>query len=89
MKSSYKENCYNNVFKALAFCIKPTKIVEFGILEAYSLLAWIEATEIDTEIEAYDIFEDFPYNGASHADITERFNTHTNVTIKRRKSTEI
>ena len=35
MKSSYKENCYNNVFKALAFCIKPTKIVEFGILEAY------------------------------------------------------
>ena len=83
MKSSYKENRYNNVFKALAFCIKPKRIVEFGILEAYSLVSWIESTDNDTQIEAYDIFEDFPYNGASYPDITERFSDYQNVAIKR------
>ena len=83
MKSSYKENNYDNVFRALAHVVRPKKVVEFGILEAYSLTTWVDVCSPDTEILAYDIFEQFPYNAASYTDIVEKFEKHKNVSIRR------
>ncbi len=83
MKSSYKKNNYANVFRVLCFCIEPKKIVEFGILEAYSLKSFIESCPEKTKIEAHDIFEEFPYNSANFDKITQRFSMHPNVSIHR------
>tara|TARA_R110000744_G_scaffold142853_1_gene254611 strand:+ start:15593 stop:16150 length:558 start_codon:yes stop_codon:yes gene_type:complete len=83
VKSSYKENNYGNVFRALAHTIRPKKVVEFGILEAYSLTTWVGVCPSSTEILAYDIFEEFAYNAASYTDIVNRFNKYDNVSIRR------
>ena len=83
MKSSYKENNYDNVFQALAHVVRPKKVVEFGILEAYSLTTWVGVCPSSTEILAYDIFEEFPYNAASYTDIVDKFAKHDNVSIRR------
>jgi len=73
MKSSYKENKLDIVFKTLCGIIKPTKIVEFGILDGYSLKTFIENTGTDCIIEAYDIFDDFPYNAANYNHILKEY----------------
>lgn len=83
MKSSYKENHYGNVFKALAISTKPRRIVEFGILEAYSLTIWAESCPETTQISAYDIFEDFPYNAADYKNIVDKFKAYNNISINR------
>ena len=83
MKSSYKQNNYASVFKAVCYFVKPKKVVEFGILEAYSLKAFIDSCPSTTKIEAHDIFEEFPYNSANFDKITEKFSVYSNVSIHR------
>lgn len=83
MKSSYEKNCYKNVFKTLSYCINPKKIVEFGILEAYSLAAWIDSCDTSVSIEAHDIFDEFPHNAANYNSISKEFEPYSNVTIHR------
>ena len=65
IKSSYKSNNYDKVFQSICFALNPKKIVEFGILEGYSLDCFVEYAK-DALIEANDLFDDFPYNAADY-----------------------
>ena len=61
MRSSYKENNYGELFKALVTIYNPRVIVECGILDGYSLLHVAEAASSDSEVFAYDLFEDYEF----------------------------
>ena len=84
MKSSYSQNKYSNLFKAICFAINPKRIVEFGILEGYSLMSFVTACNRQTEIFAYDIFDEFPYNAANLLNIKNKFKNFNNVKIEKR-----
>jgi len=80
MKSSYNNNLtYKELLEFMIFIKKPTKIIEFGILDGFSLQ--IFAKDKNCEIEAYDIFEDFEGNGSSK-NIIEVFKDTKNVKIE-------
>ena len=83
MKSSYLEKNlnYSDIFSCLTLLKKPKKIVEFGILEGYSLVNFLKNCNEETEIEAYDIFENFNGNG-SQRDIIKKFQYEKNVKIE-------
>ena len=68
MNSSYlnKDLDYGEILKTICYLKEPKLIIEFGILEGYSLDKFIENTNNNTKIKAYDIFDKF--NG-NHADI--------------------
>lgn len=66
MKSSYKQNNFDQVLKSIIYFIKPKCIVEFGILECYSLNVFLENKPKDCKVFAYDLFEDYPFNAAKH-----------------------
>tara|TARA_R110001583_G_scaffold12031_4_gene53661 strand:- start:1031 stop:1588 length:558 start_codon:yes stop_codon:yes gene_type:complete len=83
MRSSYKENKYENIFKLLVFALDPTRCVEFGILDGYSLKAMSDFCADDCTIDAYDIFEEFPGNAASYENLVELFKECPNVNIRR------
>jgi hypothetical protein len=74
MKSSYVKNNFDLVFKTLCATITPKKIVEFGILDGYSLKAFIDSSGSDCLIEAYDLFDEFPYNAADWDVINKKYN---------------
>lgn len=82
-RSSYIKNNYKNVFATACFFVNPKKIVEFGILDGYSLSAFIDARPNGCLVEAYDLFDDFPYNAAVYDDISKRFSSYENVSIKK------
>tara|TARA_Y100000593_G_scaffold92782_1_gene185488 strand:- start:672 stop:1211 length:540 start_codon:yes stop_codon:yes gene_type:complete len=83
MKSSYlkKDLTYGDIISSLVLAKKSEKIVEFGILDGYSLLNFIENSNKKTKIEAYDIFEDFNGN-CSQRDIIKKFEDKENVKIE-------
>ena len=83
IKSSYKEYHYNKVFKSICFAVNPTKIVEFGILEGYSLDCFVNFSQ-DCDIEAIDLFDDFPYNAADYNFVTNKYRKNSNVSIYKR-----
>ena len=75
MRSSYIENNYGNVFKALILAHLPSLVVECGVLDGYSTfnIAWaLRHNKINRGIEstfvAYDIWENYEYN---HGDFRE------------------
>lgn len=73
IKSSYIENRFDQVFKTLCATITPKKVVEFGILDGYSLKAFKEHTNETCTIEAYDLFDGFPYNSAIETIIKNKY----------------
>ena len=76
MKSSYAKNNYNLIFAELA---KDSKfIVEFGILNGYSLKAFAES---GNEVCAYDLFDDYAYNHPRYIDLVATFWKYDNVMI--------
>lgn len=81
-RSSYHQEKFSKVFKALCFTQNPKRIVEFGILDGYSLDCFLDSTSEDCLIEAYDLFEDFPYNAANFGNIS---NKYSNVPTNRLK----
>ena len=75
ISSSYEENNYGSVFRAIVLMTKPKKIIEFGILNGYTTYNVAEAVKfnenkcnINCKFESYDIFEDYEYN---HGNIEE------------------
>lgn len=72
-RSSYHQEKFSKVFKALCFAKNPKRIVEFGILDGYSLDCFLDSTTEDCLIEAYDLFEDFPYNAANFGNISDKY----------------
>jgi len=80
IKSSYKENNYDKIFQSICFSMNPKKIVEFGILEGYSLDSFIKYGK-NTFIESNDLFDDFPYNAANYNFIINKYQKNSNVKI--------
>ena len=79
MRSSYNSNLtYKELLESIIFLKNPKKIIEFGILEGFSLEVF--ASKKDCQIEAYDIFDNFNGNRSSR-DIVEKFENHKNVSI--------
>lgn len=83
IKSSYKENNYDKVFQSICFTLKPQKIVEFGILEGYSLDSFVKYGG-DAIIEANDLFDEFPYNAADYGFVTNKYKDNSNVFINKK-----
>lgn len=81
MSSSYnkKDIGYNEFFQFCLFLINPKKIVEFGILNGFSLDIFKEKK--DVKIEAYDIFEDFNGNHCKR-ELIEKYSEYENVKIE-------
>lgn len=73
MRSSYIKNKYDKIFEMLIFSTRPKKIVEFGILDGFSLKTFFDKSSQDCQIEAYDLFEDFPFNTANYEEISNKF----------------
>lgn len=68
MRSSYEENNYGNVFKALIVAHLPSLVVECGVLDGYSTLNIAHALRhnrinrgIESTFVAYDIWENYEY----------------------------
>tara|TARA_B100000902_G_scaffold25753_1_gene30950 strand:- start:2914 stop:3456 length:543 start_codon:yes stop_codon:yes gene_type:complete len=82
MNSSYKNNLeYGNVFESILFIVKPKSIVEFGILDGYSLGYFLNNTTKETKIDAYDIFDKFNGNHAKRT-VIEKYKKNDNVSIR-------
>jgi predicted O-methyltransferase YrrM len=82
MKSSYtnKDLNYGDLLSSICFSIKPKKILEFGILEGYSLKKFVDNCDKNTLIESYDLFDEFEGNGSKDS-VINNFKKHTNVSI--------
>ena len=75
MRSSYKENSYGNVFRALILAHQPRIIVECGVLDGYSTMHIAHALRFNhsrgipmAEFYAYDLWEEYEYK---HGDLEE------------------
>jgi len=66
--SSYQAHSYGSIFTNLVEIYQPKQIVEFGILEGYSLRHILAGTKnyYTVKVEAYDMFEEYPFR---HADL--------------------
>lgn len=83
IKSSYTKNNYDKIFQSICFSLNPKKIVEFGILEGYSLDSFIKYGK-NALIESNDLFDDFPYNAADYNFIMNKYRKNSNVSIYKR-----
>jgi len=78
-RSSYQKNItYGNLLEGILFDKNPRNILEFGILDGYSLQYFAKT---GAKVFAFDIFEDFVGNGPPK-DIRDRFNHFSNVSIE-------
>ena len=86
IRSSYKTQnlTYEQIFKLLCFVVRPKKVVEFGILDGFSLKSFAKYCDNDCEILAYDIFEDFNGNHANQKQLTVMFKNDANVSIEKK-----
>lgn len=82
MRSSYLKNNYGMIFDAISFIVDPKIIVEFGILDGYSLEKFAMNCP-NSSIFAYDLFEDFPFNHANLEKMQEKFSVYPNVKINK------
>ena len=74
VRSSYKNNIdFNDIFDTITFLVNPKKIVEFGILDGYSLESFVKNSSTNCSIEAYDLFDDFNGNHAEFYNIKNKF----------------
>ena len=85
MKSSYTTSKlnYGDILSTITQLKKPKKIIEFGILDGFSLKTFVENSSSMCQIKAYDIFEDFVGNGANQKTITDLFSNNANVLIEK------
>jgi glucosamine-phosphate N-acetyltransferase len=82
MRSSYLNNVnYGDIFNTIISITKPKKILEFGILDGFSIDSFIQNTNENILIEAYDIFEGFNGNHANYEEIKQKYSEHKNVSI--------
>ena len=83
IKSSYKKNNYDKIFQSICFSLNPKKIVEFGILEGYSLDSFVKYGK-NALVESNDLFDDFPYNSADYNFVVNKYQENSNVSIYKR-----
>lgn len=76
MKSSYEKNNYGEVFELITRACYPKIVVELGVLHGYSTYHICKGIEFlkhnyraDCTFDAYDLFEDYPYNHSRQEDV--------------------
>lgn len=82
-RSSYwnQEMHYGHLLQGLVLARNPEVIVEYGILDGFSLDIFCQCSKSSCQISAYDIFDKFVGNGADRAKVEARYAEHANVTI--------
>ena len=81
MNSSYTSKIdFGDILSTIAFLKNPAKIVEFGILEGFSLMKFAENST--ASIDAYDIFEKFNGNHAVKDKLLDVFSPYKHVNIQ-------
>lgn len=89
--SSYLENNYGEVFKAIVDSFKPANCVELGVLNGYSAF-WI-ATALKKNgrgvLNIYDLFEDYEFNHSKMDDIVHFFSHCPMVNVHRKNAYEV
>jgi predicted O-methyltransferase YrrM len=84
MRSSYKNKLdFSNIFETILFLQNPKKIIEFGILDGFSLKCFASNVSDDCILDAYDLFEDFNGNHSNYNKLTELFKKYNNVNIQK------
>lgn len=74
---------FGDILAAISITQRPRKIVEFGILDGFSLKVLADTCDPgSTSIEAYDLFENFTGNHAK-AEIVQTFKLFSHVSIKK------
>ena len=82
MKSSYNNTLnYGDLLSFVCWNRTPTKIVEIGILQGYSLNIFCKNSEEECKIDAYDIFDEFNGNAANRQDIEKLFRSEKKLNI--------
>jgi predicted O-methyltransferase YrrM len=83
MKSSYikKDITYGEFIQGITQTLQPSNILEIGILDGYSLESFVKASNQNTKINAFDLFDDFNGNHSDKTKLLEYFKEYTNVTI--------
>jgi predicted O-methyltransferase YrrM len=82
MQSSYNSNLnFGDILETITFLKNPTQIIEFGILDGFSLTKFIKNSSANCVIDAYDIFDDFNGNH-SNKNIINEYDMYKNVSIK-------
>ena len=84
MNSSYLSKIdFGDIIKIITQLNNPQSIVEFGILDGFSLQCFANESSSTCNIEAYDIFEEFIGNGAKYDATIKKFNAYSKVSIHR------
>lgn len=84
MRSSYKSSIdFSSIIKTICFIKNPSHIVEFGILDGFSLLSFAHNTNKNCIIDGYDIFEDFNGKSGNLNELNNVFKNYNNVSIKK------
>lgn len=82
MSSSYKSKIdFGYLLETIIFMKNPKTIVEFGILNGFSLNHFIKNSSSKCKIYAYDIFDDFNGNH-SNIGIIKKYKQYDNVCIQ-------
>jgi len=83
MKSSYKINSYEKVFKSLCEEFNPKSLLEIGILDGYSLNSFASKLDSSVEIVAIDLFDEYEFNNSNRETILKQFKKYKNVKIEK------
>jgi predicted O-methyltransferase YrrM len=79
--SSYEINDIGKELSDITKAINPSRIVEIGIGNGYSLKCFAENSGSYCNIWAVDLFDEFPFNRADEKTIREMFKSNLNVSI--------
>ena len=82
MRSSYIDNNYGNVFRALILAQRPKFIVECGILDGYSTMHIASALKFnrsrgtESQFFAFDLWDEYEYKHGKIEDVCSMLNTN-------------
>ena len=83
MRTSYNNAnlSYGDLLNGITMVKNPKTIIEIGILDGYSLECFINSSTKYTQINAYDLFENFNGNHSNKNELIEKFSKYPNVRI--------
>lgn len=83
MISSYSQNNFGEVFSAIIDAFKPINVVELGVLHGYSTLHMAQAIKKNGRgiINAYDLFEDYPYKHSNYEQVKDSLKECDNIIL--------
>jgi len=82
LRSSYIDNNYGNVFRALILAQRPKFIVECGILDGYSTMHIASALKFnrsrgtESQFFAFDLWDEYEYKHGKIEDVCSMLNTN-------------